>query len=288
MSDSSNRDWLKILDVWANVLGTIGTLAVAVVGIWFTHSFNNSQQKIDRNKALTSILNFIEEDIQLKTVYSVLVDLGYEEDFFEQAVDHPNSTATLKLIDLLTNEESKTQQGAKQSLDKIITRFDDIRNQNTLITVRDAAASLKETEDLLRSSVEIIAVQTKETAPEISRRAEEALERLQEEDSQSQVAQEQSEQIESEKDFWVVIFGSYSSPKTSEKDLKTLKDIENDGEILVYERDGRYRLVLRYEDRAKATDALERAKALRSSAYLRNLGGWCEPQGRCEEHESPY
>ena len=287
MSNRSARDWLTILDVWSNVLGTIGTLGVAIVGIWFTQSFNNSQQKIDRNEALTSIIGFIEEEAQLRTVYNILVDLGYEEDFFEQSVDRPNSIATLKLIDLLTDEELKIQEGARRALDEIITRLEDFQNQKILITGEEAADRVIESEELLITSVELIAVQTKEAEPSLSSRADATLEWLQEKDSQSQMLRLEAA---SEQDLWVIVFGNYSSPITSNSDIKALQDINtnSDGQLIMYERDGRYRLVLQYENPEQATDALKDAKALRASAYLRNLGRWCEPQGRCVEVERRY
>ncbi|MCA2667110.1 MAG: hypothetical protein IM486_18145 [Microcystis sp. M114S2] len=36
MTDNNKRDWFKIFDVSANVLGTIGTIAIAAIGFWFT------------------------------------------------------------------------------------------------------------------------------------------------------------------------------------------------------------------------------------------------------------
>jgi hypothetical protein len=42
MTDKNKRDWLKIFDVSANALGTIGTLAIAGIGFWFTYSYNQS------------------------------------------------------------------------------------------------------------------------------------------------------------------------------------------------------------------------------------------------------
>lgn len=275
MTNNNSKNWLQILDVSANVLGTIGTLVIAGIGIWFTNSYNNSQQDLDRNEALTSVIEFIDEskpEAQLKTAYNILINLGYKKDFMALAVDYPNPIATQKLIDLLVNntedkptpEDKETQKEARKSLEIILEKAKNLESQKSIIT--------GETEKNLRNSVNIIAQQSIER--DLSTKAEQIL-------SQPTVKTDSGQKLE---DLWVVIFGSYQSENFPTEEIKKLeRTLQKDNlGIRVYERDGKYRLVSVYKDQATARNALKKAKEERPSSYLRNLGDWCE-QKQCKE-----
>jgi hypothetical protein len=279
MADNNKRDWFKIFDVSANVLGTIGTIAIAAIGFWFTYSYNQSQQELDRNEALTSLITFLDDkktsEPQRKTAYSILVRLGYERDFRNLSVDYPNRLATQKLIELAAEKkETRKQKQIKESPQENIISFEDIQiTLDNFITKYSESLKRNETgekQERLRESV--VAIEAQDVYPELADKADALL-------SKPMVKSESEEKLG---DLWAVIFGSYSSEEIPEKDIKKLETTlgkESLG-IRVYQRDGKYRLVSVYRDQATARNALDKAQKERSTSYLRNLGDWCN-QKKC-------
>ncbi|MFM6321849.1 MAG: hypothetical protein ACKPH1_14110 [Microcystis panniformis] len=284
MTDNNKRDWFKIFDVSANVLGTIGTIAIAAIGFWFTYSYNQSQQELDRNEALTSLITFLDEtetaEPQRKTAYSNLVRLGYERDLLDLAVEYPNRLATEKLIELAAKKNKpggKEAKEAKESSQYIISLEEIKEALNKLINKYESPKrNDPEKQKGLQESVDAIATQAKEVDQKLVDDAEAALEKA---SSQSSVKPGSEEKLG---DLWAVIFGSYRSKEIPEKDIKKLEATlgkESLG-IRVYQRDGKYRLVSVYRDQATARNALDKAQKERPSSYLRNLEDWCN-QKKC-------
>ncbi|MDB9420994.1 SPOR domain-containing protein [Microcystis aeruginosa CS-563/04] len=279
MTDNNKRDWFKIFDVSANVLGTIGTIAIAAIGFWFTSSYNQSQQELDRNEALTSLITFLDEtetsEPQRKTAYNILLRLGYERDFRNLAVEYPNRLATQKLIELAAEKkETRKQKQTQESHQENIISFEDIQiTLDDFITKYSESLKRNETgekQDRLRDSV--FAIEAQEVYPELAHKADALL-------SEPVVKPESEEKLG---DLWAVIFGSYRSEEIPEEDIKKLKATlgkESLG-IRVYQRDGKYRLVSVYRDQATARNALDKAQKKRPSSYLRNLEDWCN-QKKC-------
>ncbi len=280
MTDNNRRDWFKIFDVSANVLGTIGTIAIAAIGFWFTYSYNQSQQELDRNKALTSLITFLDEtktpEPQRKTAYSNLVRLGYERDLLDLAVEYPNRLATEKLIELAAKKKlgGKEAKEAKESSQYIISLEEIKKALRELIKKYESPkGNDPEKQKGLQESVDAIATQAKEVDKNLVNCAESALDKA---SSQSSVKPGSEEKLG---DLWAVIFGSYSSKEIPEKDIKKLKETLGQ-ESTVYQRDGKYRLVSVYRDQATARNALDKAQKERPSSYLRNLEDWCN-QKKC-------
>lgn len=280
MTDNNKRDWFKIFDVSANVLGTIGTIAIAAIGFWFTYSYNQSQQELDRNKALTSLITFLDEtetaEPQRKTAYNILIRLGYEKDFRNLAVEYPNRLATQKLIELAAEKkETRKQKQTKESPQENIISLEDIQiTLDDFITKYSESIKRNETEKQkgLRESVLAIDAHAQKVYPELADKADALL-------SEPVVKPESEEKLG---DLWAVIFGSYRSKEIPEKDIKKLEATlgkESLG-IRVYQRDGKYRLVSVYRDQATARNALDEAQKERPSSYLRNLEDWCN-QKKC-------
>ncbi len=278
MTDNNKRDWFKIFDVSANVLGTIGTIAIAAIGFWFTYSYNQSQQELDRNEALTSLITFLDEtktaELQRKTAYNILIRLGYEKDFRNLAVEYPNRLATQKLIELAAEKkETRKQKQTKESPQENIISLEDIQiTLDDFITKYSESIKRNETEKqkVLRESV--LAIDAQKVYPELADKADALL-------SEPVVKRESEEKLG---DLWAVIFGSYRSKEIPEKDIKKLEATlgkESLG-IRVYQRDGKYRLVSVYRDQATARNALDEAQKERPSSYLRNLEDWCN-QKKC-------
>ncbi|REJ43112.1 MAG: SPOR domain-containing protein [Microcystis flos-aquae TF09] len=281
MTDNNKRDWFKIFDVSANVLGTIGTIAIAAIGFWFTYSYNQSQQELDRNKALTSLITFLDEtetaEPQRKTAYNILIRLGYEKDFRNLAVEYPNRLATQKLIELAAEKkETRKQKQTKESPQENIISLEDIQiTLDDFITKYSESIKRNETEKQkgLRESVLAIDAHAQKVYPELADKADALL-------SEPVVKPESEEKLG---DLWAVIFGSYRSKEIAEKDIKKLEATlgeESLGISRVYQRDGKYRLVSVYRDQATARNALDKAQKERPSSYLRNLEDWCN-QKKC-------
>jgi hypothetical protein len=278
MTDNNKRDWFKIFDVSANVLGTIGTIAIAAIGFWFTYSYNQSQQELDRNEALTSLITFLDEtetaEPQRKTAYNILVRLGYEKDFRNLAVEYPNRLATQKLIELAAEKkETRKQKKTKESPQENIISFEDIQiTLDDFITKYSESIKRNETEKQKGLRESVLAIDAQEVYPELADKADALL-------SEPVVKPESEEKLG---DLWAVIFGSYRSKEIPEKDIKKLEATlgkESLG-IRVYQRDGKYRLVSVYRDQATARNALDKAQKERPSSYLRNLEDWCN-QKKC-------
>lgn len=284
MTYNNRRDWFKIFDVSANVLGTIGTIAIAAIGFWFTYSYNQSQQELDRNAALTSLITFLDEkktaEPQRKTAYSNLVRLGYERDLLDLAVEYPNRLATEKLIELAAKKKlgGKEAKEAKESSQYIISLEEIKKALRELIKKYESPkGNDPEKQKGLQESVDAIATQAKEVDKNLVNCAESALDKA---SSQSSVKPGSEEKLG---DLWAVIFGSYRSKEIPEKDIKKLEATlgkESLG-IRVYQRDGKYRLVSVYRDQATARNALDEAQKERPSSYLRNLEDWCNNQKKC-------
>lgn len=280
MTDNNKRDWFKIFDVSANVLGTIGTIAIAAIGFWFTYSYNQSQQELDRNAALTSLITFLDEtktaEPQRKTAYSNLVRLGYERDLLDLAVEYPNRLATEKLIELAAKKKlgGKEAKEAKESSQYIISLEEIKKALRELIKKYESPkGNDPEKQKGLQESVDAIATQAKEVDKNLVNCAESALDKA---SSQSSVKPGSEEKLG---DLWAVIFGSYRSKEIPEKDIKKLEATLGK-ESRVYQRDGKYRLVSVYRDQATARNALDKAQKERPSSYLRNLEDWCN-QKKC-------
>ena len=280
MTDNNRRDWFKIFDVSANVLGTIGTIAIAAIGFWFTYSYNQSQQELDRNEALTSLITFLDEtktaEPQRKTAYSSLVRLGYERDLLDLAVEYPNRLATEKLIELAAKKKlgGKEAKEAKESSQYIIS-LEEIKEalKKLIEKYKSPKGNDPEKQKGLQESVDAIATQAKEVDKNLVNCAESALDKA---SSQSSVKPGSEEKLG---DLWAVIFGSYRSKEIPEKDIKKLEATLGK-ESRVYQRDGKYRLVSVYRDQATARNALDKAQKERPSSYLRNLEDWCN-QKKC-------
>jgi len=281
MTYNNRRDWFKIFDVSANVLGTIGTIAIAAIGFWFTYSYNQSQQELDRNAALTSLITFLDEtktaEPQRKTAYSSLVRLGYERDLLDLAVEYPNRLATEKLIELAAKKNKpggKEAKEAKESSQYIISLEEIKKALRELIKKYESPkGNDPEKQKGLQESVDAIATQAKEVDKNLVNCAESALDKA---SSQSSVKPGSEEKLG---DLWAVIFGSYRSKEIPEKDIKKLEATLGK-ESRVYQRDGKYRLVSVYRDQATARNALDKAQKERPSSYLRNLEDWCN-QKKC-------
>lgn len=278
MTDNNRRDWFKIFDVSANVLGTIGTIAIAAIGFWFTYSYNQSQQELDRNKALTSLITFLDEtktaEPQRKTAYNILIRLGYEKDFRNLAVEYPNRLATQKLIELAAEKkETRKQKQTKESPQENIISLEDIQiTLDDFITKYSESIKRNETEKQKGLRESVLAIDAQKVYPELADKADALL-------SEPVVKPESEEKLG---DLWAVIFGSYRSKEIPEKDIKKLEATlgkESLG-IRVYQRDGKYRLVSVYRDQATARNALDEAQKERPSSYLRNLEDWCN-QKKC-------
>jgi hypothetical protein len=278
MTDNNRRDWFKIFDVSANVLGTIGTIAIAAIGFWFTYSYNQSQQELDRNKALTSLITFLDEtktaEPQRKTAYNILIRLGYEKDFRNLAVEYPNRLATQKLIELAAEKkETRKQKQTKESPQENIISLEDIQiTLDDFITKYSESIKRNETEKQKGLRESVLAIDAQKVYPELADKADALL-------SEPVVKPESEEKLG---DLWAVIFGSYRSKEIPEKDIKKLEATlgkESLG-IRVYQRDGKYRLVSVYRDQATARNALYKAQKERSSSYFRNLEDWCN-QKKC-------
>lgn len=278
MTDNNKRDWFKIFDVSANVLGTIGTIAIAAIGFWFTYSYNQSQQELDRNEALTSLITFLDEtktaEPQRKTAYNILIRLGYEKDFRNLAVEYPNRLATQKLIELAAEKkETRKQKQTKESPQENIISLEDIQiTLDDFITKYSESIKRNETEKQKGLRESVLAIDAQKVYPELADKADALL-------SEPVVKRESEEKLG---DLWAVIFGSYRSKEIPEKDIKKLEATlgkESLG-IRVYQRDGKYRLVSVYRDQATARNALDKAQKERPSSYLRNLEDWCN-QKKC-------
>jgi hypothetical protein len=81
---------------------------------------------------------------------------------------------------------------------------------------------------------------------------------------------------------WAVIFGGDATLDGARWEVeRAAEKLEPDRERLaIFLRDGSYRSVARYDTKEEATDALERFKKLRASAYVIPLGQWCGKRTR--------
>jgi hypothetical protein len=267
---TKGKDWLDRLDILANVLGTIGTLGIAVIGFWFTSSYNIQQQNLEKNEALTSVIEYIDgnkPEEQLKIAYNILINLGYEQEFMGLAVDYPNSISTQKLLYLLSDdiEDNGLKMKFSESLESILKKAEKLDSSQDILT--------KKQREKLITSVEIIAKQ--QINQDLSEKVEDIL---------GKIMDKENSETKTEKS-WVVIFGSYRSQNVPQADINMLKTAVKDTSstaFKVYERDQRYRLVAVYPDEIKAQEALKKAKQKRQSSYVRNLENWCE-KNKCTE-----
>lgn len=74
---------------------------------------------------------------------------------------------------------------------------------------------------------------------------------------------------------WGVVFGGDTTLEAARHEVTVTAKAMGIGEGQIFRRQGSYRSVGVYVSRSEAEDALGRAKAVRSSAYVVNMSTWC-------------